>query len=365
MLSMWRFAASSLVVVGLVSLPFFNTRNLYGQKRNKKNEEPKSQVLPLPPELPMVLAAETQSLDFHISPLLKSGGLAAQIRRSLTDLLRDTKGETIVKLRAFVSGVGDARRVQTEVTSIFSERKLPLPVVSIVQVGRLGDDLAQVVIEAVVSTKRTLNPNGLGFLSGQTGKSLREALEHLRESATEAEIGPDQVVSCTCFAPSVESGDASSRRSQATFPKTAVNVVQALRDPINNTTMCQGVAQLEHPPKDSALVWIKNAHVSLVNSPKLVFTGLQLSFGNYLDDAREAFTRLQRLASALRASEAPVQVNAFSLDLTAASALRKSTSFPPSVFTVQTVEGLPSVDASAGIEAILAPEVSQSLIVQR
>jgi enamine deaminase RidA (YjgF/YER057c/UK114 family) len=283
----------------------------------------------------------------------------------LTDLLRDTKGETIVKLRAFVSGVGDARRVQTEVTSIFSERKLPLPVVTIVQVGRLGDDLAQVVIEAVVSTKRTLNPNGLAFLSGQTGKSLGEALEHLRESAREADIGADQVLSCTCFAPSVDSADSSRTAVQAIFPKTAVNVVQALRDPINNATMCQGVAQLEHPPKDSTLVWIKNAHVSLVNSPKLVFTGLQLSFGNYLDDAREAFTRLQHLASVLRASEAPVQVNAFSLDLTAASALRKSTSFPPSVFTVQTVEGLPSVDASAGIEAILAPEIPQSSIVQR
>src|SRR5437764_14791861 len=200
---MWRFAASSLVV-GLVSFPFLHSPSLYAQKRNKKNEEPKSQVLPLPPELPMVLAAETQYLDFHISPLLKSGGLAVQIRRSLNDLLRDTKGETIIKLRAFVSGVGDARRVQTEVASIFSERKLPLPVLSIIQVGRLGDDLAQVVIEAVVSTKRTLNPNGLGFLSGQTGKSLPEALDHLKASATAAEINPDQVLSCTCFSPAIE-----------------------------------------------------------------------------------------------------------------------------------------------------------------
>src|SRR4051794_16976265 len=256
---MWRFAASSLAVLGLVSFSFFQPAELYAQKRNKKNEEPKSQVLPLPPELPMVLATDTQTLDFHISPLLKSGGLAVQIRRSLTDLLRDTRGETIVKLRAFVSGVGDARRVQTEVASIFSERKLPLPVLSIIQVGRLGDDLAQVVIEAVVSTKRTLNPNGLGFLSGQTGKSLPEALEHLRESANKAEINADQIVSCTCFAPSVESGATSHSAVEAVFPKTAVNVVQALRDPVNTATMCQGIAQLSHAPKESALVWIKEA----------------------------------------------------------------------------------------------------------
>jgi enamine deaminase RidA (YjgF/YER057c/UK114 family) len=334
------------------------------QKRSRKSEEPKSQVQPLPPELPMVLSADTQSLDFHVSPLLRSGGLAVQIRRSLADLLRDTKGETIVKLRAFVSGVGDARRVQTEVASIFSERKLPLPVLSIVQVGRLGDELAQVVIEAVVSTKRTLNPNGLGFLSGQTGKSLSDALQRLRASASEADIKADQVVSCTCFAPSIESGDASRGAVETVFPKSAVNVVQALRDPVNSATMCQGIAQLNHSPTNSALVWLKNPHVSLVNSRRLVFTGLQLSFGNYLDDAREAFTRLERAASALQASDAPVQVNAFSLDLTSASALRKSTSFPPSIFTVQTVEGLPSVDASAGIEAIFAPEISSSAILQ-
>src|SRR5690349_10130456 len=111
--SVWRLAASSLAMVGLLALAFVYSPGLYAQKRSKKNEEPKSQVLPLPPELPMVLAADTQSLDFHISPLLKSGGLAVQIRRSLTDLLRDTRGERIVKLRAFVSGVGDARRVQT------------------------------------------------------------------------------------------------------------------------------------------------------------------------------------------------------------------------------------------------------------
>src|SRR5205814_4081539 len=110
---------------------------LLAQKR--KNEEPKTQVLPLPKELPMALAADTETLDFHISPLLRTGGLAAQIRQSLNDLIRDTRGETIIKLRAFVAGAGDARRVQAEVTQLFTEHKLPLPVLSVVQVGGLGE----------------------------------------------------------------------------------------------------------------------------------------------------------------------------------------------------------------------------------
>src|SRR5580704_11782614 len=119
---------SLLVLLLTLAIP-----EIYSQK--KKNEEPKTQVLPLPPELPMALAAETETLDFHISPLLRSGGLAAQIRQSLDDLIRDTHGETIVKLRAFVAGAGDARRVQTEAAEQFTERKLPLPVLSVVQVG--------------------------------------------------------------------------------------------------------------------------------------------------------------------------------------------------------------------------------------
>src|SRR5277367_5455719 len=136
----------------LVLLLTLTTAEIYSQK--KKNEEPKPQVMPLPPELPMALAADAETLDFHISPLLRSGGLAAQIKQSLDDLIRDTHGETIVKLRAFVAGAGDARRVQSEAADLFTDHKLPLPVLSVLQVGALGDEAAKVVIEAVVSTRR-------------------------------------------------------------------------------------------------------------------------------------------------------------------------------------------------------------------
>ena len=53
------------------------------QRRDKKYEAPKPQVIPLPRELPMVLSAKTAGLTFYNTPLLTSGGLAAQIRRSL------------------------------------------------------------------------------------------------------------------------------------------------------------------------------------------------------------------------------------------------------------------------------------------
>lgn len=306
----------------------------------------------------MALAAETETLDFHISPLLRTGGLAAQIRQSLNDLIRDTHGETIVKLRAFVAGAGDARRVQAEVGQIFTERKLPLPVLSILQVGALGDQEAQVVIEAVVSTHRTVNPNGLAFLAGQTGSSLNDSLARLRASARAAGIEPEGILTCTCFSSRIENSDATRAMAQASFPKSQINVVEALRDPATEASTCEAVAQLKETPREGPVVWLKTSRTTLAATHRLVFTGLQLTFGAYLDDAREAFARLQRAAAALEPVEAPVQVNAFSLDTVAGSALRKSTAVPASVFTVQTVEGLPSIDASAGIEAILAPDVS-------
>jgi enamine deaminase RidA (YjgF/YER057c/UK114 family) len=358
---MWhRSLFASLAALACVLLCF---SSLLAQKR--KNEEPKTQVLPLPKELPMALAADTATLDFHISPLQRTGRLAAQIRQSLNELIRDTRGETIIKLRAFVAGAGDARRVEAMVGDIFADRKLPLPVLSIIQVGALADNSAQVVIEAVVSTKKIVNPNGLAFLSGQTGASFSEALQRLKDSVNAVPVSPERVLTCTCFTSRIADFASARAAVQAVFPNTAINVVQALREPPNDESMCEAVAQLAQPPAQGSVVWLKNARASLVNSHRLIFTGLQLTFGNYLDDAHEAFARLQRAASALEGVQAPVEVNAFSLDPYAGSALRKTTSVPLSTFTVQTVEGLPGVDAAAGIEAVLAPHVAEPVTVLR
>ena len=114
-----RFGVFVLLSAALGTLAFAGG---YHSQRQKKE-----QVLPLPAQPPMALRAETGNLDFHLSPLLKKGGLALQIRQSLAELIRDTHGETIIKLRAFVAGAGDARRVQAEVTQVFGEHKLPLP----------------------------------------------------------------------------------------------------------------------------------------------------------------------------------------------------------------------------------------------
>jgi hypothetical protein len=340
----------TLLLVLLLSLA---APESYSQK--KKNEEPKPQVLPLPPELPMALEAETETLDFHISPLLRSGGLAAQIRESLGNLIRDTHGETIVKLRAFVAGAGDARRVQTEAAGQFTERKLPLPVLSVLQVGALGDEAAKVVIEAVVSTHKTVNPNGLAFVAGQTGGSLKEAVDKLASSVKAVGIAPESLLTTTCFTSTIENYGATRAALLSVFPNTQVNVVQALRDPPNDTSMCEAIGQLSKKP-EKGVVFLSDKRTTLVSTRRLIFTGMQLTFGSFLDDAQESFQRLQRAAKAFGSTDVAVEVNAYSLNAYAGSALRKMTSFTQDTFTLQRVEGLPAIDASAGIEAILAPD---------
>lgn len=355
-----RYASIGLGAILFVVLP---SAGISAQKR--KNQEPKTQVLPLPPELPKALVTDTSSLDFHISPLLTTGGLSAQIRQSLNDLIRDTRGETIVKLRAFVAGAGDARRVQAETADIFTDRKLPLPALTILQVGGLGVSTAQVVIEAVVSTRREVNPNGLAFFAGQNGASFDEALQQLKASVAAAKVAPERVLTTTCFVAEASTYGTNRAAIQAAFPNTAINVVQAMRQPVSDESMCEAVGQLSEPPAAGPVVLLKKSRTTLVHAQQLLFTGLQLSFGSFLDDAHEAYVRLRRTASALAPVAAPVEVNAFTLDAYASSALRKMASFPPSVFTAQTIEGLSAIDASGGIEAILAPGVESPVVIDR
>ncbi|MGH9609476.1 MAG: hypothetical protein ACRD34_07335 [Bryobacteraceae bacterium] len=331
--------------------------------KHKREQPPKP--LPLPPQLPMALAAQTRSLEFRISPLLAKGGLDAQIGKSLNDLIHQTRGERIIKLRAFVSGAGDARMVSQKASRIFTQHKLPLPVVSIVQVGALGGGAAEVVIEAVVESRQVFNPNGLAFFSGQRAPSFQQSVERLSRSVRAVSVPAGNVLTCTCFVPSLANAASLRATLGQAFPASLIALVQPLRQPDNNETMCEAAARLSAPPRNGPVEVLKHPRVSLVNSPQLIFTGLQLSFGAYLEDAHEAFARLRRDASAVQPVQGPVSMNIFALDPYAASALLREATAPRAIFTVRTVEGLPAIDASAGIEAVFAAKPAAPASVGR
>src|ERR1700722_13050765 len=78
--------------------------------KKKKKGDDVTQALALPPELPSAVTAETDPLSFQVTPLLAKGLLSQQTRDAIKALLRSNRGP-IVKLRAFVAGSGDLRRV--------------------------------------------------------------------------------------------------------------------------------------------------------------------------------------------------------------------------------------------------------------
>src|SRR3954447_2782765 len=81
------------------------------KKKPKKERPEETQVLGLPKDPPQAVVAETDPLVFHGSPLSSKALLSQQIRDGIKALWNDSKGSQIIKMRAFVAGSGDMRRV--------------------------------------------------------------------------------------------------------------------------------------------------------------------------------------------------------------------------------------------------------------
>ena len=142
---MTRFKAlAALLALALTAYPFA-----------KKKKEEATQTLEAPKEPPAAVTAETSRLIFQVSPLSAKGLLSQQVRDALKALLKSANGATIVKLRAFVAGSGDLRRVQAIAGEIFTERRLPLPALSVVQVGALP--LAETAPAELLRTTKKLD----------------------------------------------------------------------------------------------------------------------------------------------------------------------------------------------------------------
>src|SRR6202163_3031224 len=106
-------------------------------EQKKKKKEELTQTLQLPKELPGAVMGETRRLTFHVTPLSAKGLLSAQVREALKALLRESGGNQVLKIRAFVAGSGDLRRVRDLVSEVFADHKQPLPVLSLIRAGGL------------------------------------------------------------------------------------------------------------------------------------------------------------------------------------------------------------------------------------
>jgi enamine deaminase RidA (YjgF/YER057c/UK114 family) len=324
----------------------------------KKKTEP-TQTLPPPRELPTAVAGETDRLIFQVSPLSRTGLLSQQTRDALRALQRSAHGTTILKLRAFVAGSGDMRRIGELVGELWTDRHTPLPALSVIQTGGLPLEGAQVVVESIAEEHKTVNPNGLVFLSGQPANSLEESLSKLEKIVP---MHDSDMLRVTCFVRALDENRDAQRLMSRHFPNAAVNYVQSQREYAPPVAECEGVARA---PAVGALGGALPASGSfaMVAAHKVVLSATQLSFGTEEGDLKLAFDRLQR-------SLAPFQVQLNSVAMTHVYVMSRGMServraIRPELFknkasTIVQVEGLPSLDASLGVDVVAVPSAGSA-----
>jgi enamine deaminase RidA (YjgF/YER057c/UK114 family) len=320
----------------------------------KKEGAEVTQTLPPLPELPAAVTADTARLVYQVSPLSSKGLLSQQTRDALKALLRSNRG-TIVKLRAFVSGSGDLRRIGEIVGEMFQEKHQPLPALSVAQVGALPLVGAQVVIEATETDHKIVNPSGVAFLAAQPASSVADSLAKLKSVLAAAGIKPSEALLVTCFVSSLDDQRDTQQAMSANFPGAALDHVQMQRTPVAPAASCEATARLTQPESSS------DSQMAAVSSPQVVITGTQLAFGKQDGDLKLAFERLEKTLAASRTRfervvMAHLYVTASGLSNRVLAVESGQASSPHAPLTLVPVESLPSLDALFGIDVIAVPD---------
>ena len=367
----------SLLIGGFVCLAVAASP---AQRRNKDEEEI-TQTLEVSQDPPMTAVAETSRLAFDVSPLSSKGLLSQQVRDALKSLMGRSQRGRFVKLRALVAGSGDMRRVRDIVSEVFTGKRQPLPALSVVQVGGLPMEGAQVVIESVAVARREQNPHGVMWLSGQqvTGEGpldpvlplAQKAVANLGSAARGAGVEPADVLRVTCFLSSLAGVNDVRALVQKQFPSAVANHVQVQRAAWKAVAECEGVARNRAKPAQPVALLNPEglpgspnySQVAVVGAPRVVLSGAQMAFRFQESDARLAFDRLARaLEEGNTSPKDVVFASAYPLSPSIADLIRKvrfeffDKSRPPAS-TMLPFEGLPSMDASFAIDVVAVPKL--------
>ena len=365
-------AALATLILGALLCPAPATAQ--HKKKNKKDEEPVTQTLPVLPDPPAAVVVETRRLGFLVAPLTTRGLLSQQVRDGIHTLWRLAGNAPLVKLRAFVAGTGDLRRVQTLVSEMFTEKHLTLPVLSVVQVGALPLAGAQVQLEAVFSEPRKpVNPHGLAFISGQDASSdttvtrmlplADTSIQHLQLALKTA--GAD-ALRISCFLTSLEDIDLVRAAFSTAFPGAPASFVQTQRAPERSVSECEAVARLHHPTPEPLRRLNPEglrqspaySQIAVIGAERIVLAGAQIAFRYEEADARRAFTLLDKALAPLGSSlKHAAMLNTYPLSPLLAGLVRKvrfdylDPKRPPAS-TLLPFEGLPGMDAAFSLEVI-------------
>jgi enamine deaminase RidA (YjgF/YER057c/UK114 family) len=264
-------------------------------RKKEKEQKEETQALPVMKEPPAAVVADIERLAFLVSPLSGKGLLSQQTRDALRWLFSSARGGAVLKLRAFVAGTGDVRRVQEIVSETFTERKLNLPALTVVQAGALPMEGAQVVLEAMLADRRTVNEHGVAFISAQRG-TTRDPLGALDAALRAAGLDGGDVRRVTCFVNSFEVSAAAAQQARTNYPEAALNFVQPLRGALDDYAECEAVARLKRPPSKRLLPVDAQpgqfALATLVGPGRLALSSTQMAFQTEDKDLRLLYERL-------------------------------------------------------------------------
>jgi len=330
----------SMPVIGAVLIAAAIVGPVFAQPQSKPIKRPPNNQLALEgPDMPAsrtdapaAIAGITNQLVFHTSPLSSKGLLSQQVEEALKALDKSNGTATFLKLRAFVSGTGDLRRVQGIVNEYFSEKKMPPPLVTTVQVGSMAQENALVVIESISEDKRPVNERGLTFFSATKAESGFAAVSALQSAMASAGVIP---LRATCFADSLAEAEAARAAIQKLMPKAVGVAIQTTRFTRGSGAACEGIGQ-----------------GGAVKGAKLVFTSAQLTAGDQQSDLHAVFDRIDRAVESFGINRtSAVQLNIYGVN----SAVMEQAALlsGKTAHSISWVEGLTSTDATLAVEAII------------
>ena len=245
------------------------------------------------------VVAETERLVFRAADL-RGGTLQQQVDGALKEL---KSAGRVVKVRAFITPGADPAAADAAM-----RRAIPAAAVGVVQIAKLPDPAALVLLEAVVESKQVENPNGLVFISGQltqepagaTVSSLvgRPAAS-LKSIATGLNLQGSDFLRVTCFASSVEDAVQVRALVGGTFPLASVSVMQIQRTPANSFVECDAVARAREKTEGRLVnPTAAFAQAAVVTAPRVIFTS---TFGSPSSDDAGARASFGKLKSAVEA----------------------------------------------------------------
>ena len=370
-------AAIAVIVSLVLSMPAAAQR-----KKSKEAKELPTQQLEALPDPPLSVTVETAKIGHLASPLSAKGLLTQQTKDALKALAKTARGAQIVKLRAFVAGTGDLRRIPAIVSEEFSDRHQPIPAISVVQVGLLPLEGAQVWLEAVTQEKKVVNPNGLAFFSGQQvsmqgkvdnpmqhiGPQMEKSIAGLKHAASSVGIESAAMLRITCLVSSLADYPQLSQQLSREFPQAVSTIVQLQRGPVRPVVECEAVGRLPRAP--ASAVVLENpkgltssqnySQLALVNAPRIVLTTTQSAFGSEDPDVKLAFDRLKRVLESAKTSYSQVFFASYYpltnpiVDKIRGLRFQYLDKSRPPASTLILFEGLPSLDASFAMEMAAA-----------